>query len=115
MAIAKAYKVKEFLKNPQVTVSVSAFVKLTVSVLGQVGSPGAIEIPGGQQQIDLLAAIAKAGDFKGIANKKKVRITRKANQRTETHDVKSLMTDDGDGKAVYLYPGDVVFVPQRLF
>ena len=115
LAIAQSYKSKEYLRNPQVTVTVSYFVQLTVSVLGQVGKPGNIEIPGGQQQIDLLTAIANAGDFKNIAQKKKVKITRKADKHTETHDVKDLMTDGGGGKTIYLYPGDVVFVPQRLF
>ena len=115
LVIAQSYKSKQLLRNPQVTVTVSDFVKLTVSVLGQVGKPGNILIAGGQQRIDLLTAIANAGDFKNIAQTKKVKITRKANKRTETHDVKGLMSNRGDGKTIYLYPGDVVFVPQRIF
>lgn len=113
LAIAQAYKSQQYLRNPQVTVTVTEFVQLSVSVLGQVGRPGNIPIPGGQKRIDLLTAIANAGDFKGIANTKKVRITRKTNKRIETHNVKDLM-NDGGGKTIYLYPGDVVFVPQRI-
>ena len=116
LAIAEQYTAQQYLRSPQVTVTVVTFAANHVTILGQVGKPGVIEIPGGQTKIDLLTAIAGAGDFKGIANTKKVTITRnkgKADERTETHDVKDMMKGGG-GKTIYLYPGDVVFVPQRI-
>ena len=117
IAIARAFKEKQFLKNPQVTVTVTNFAQHTVSVTGFVNKPGKVTMPPGQTRIPLLDAIAAAGDFKNIAKKKKVTIIRKSgsrNGRPEYVNVEDLMKA-GRGASLFLYPGDSVFVPQRLF
>lgn len=113
LAIASAYKTGQFLRSPQVTVTVTAFTEHTVSILGEVGKPGNVVIAGGQTKIELLTAIANAGDFKRIAQKKKIKIKRKQTGKTEVHDVRDMMSE-GKGRTIYLYPGDVVVVPQRI-
>lgn len=116
MAIAAAYKSQRYLRNPQITITVLEFAQRTVSVLGQVNKPGSVPIPGGQTSIDLLVAIAGAGDFRNIANKKKVKITRKngARGKSITVNVVDLLEGNRD-QVFYLYPGDIVLVPQRIF
>ena len=117
LAVTQAYIAQELFRSPQVTISVKEFAQHSVTILGQVGKPGVVPIPGGQARIDLVTAIASAGDFRGIANQKKVRITRnrgKANEKTEEVNVKDIMNGRARTKTVYLFPGDVVFVPQRI-
>ncbi len=118
MSIAAAYRDQRFLKRPQVTVTVVEFAQRTVSVLGQVNRPGPVLIPGGQERIELLAAIAGAGDFKGIANKRKVRVTRNKGQKGEKStvvNVTAILNSEKGAQSIFLYPGDFVFVPQRIF
>lgn len=115
--IEAAYKNQEFLRFPQVSVTIAKFAERSVSVFGEVNKPGAVLMPGGQTRMDLLSAIAAAGGFRGIANQKKVRITRGQNARgakTIEVNVKDLLNSEGDAKKVFLYPGDTVVVPQRL-
>ncbi len=109
-AIEAAYRDERFLRHPQVTVTVAQFVERSISVLGAVNKPGTVVIPGGQVQIDLMTAIANAGDFKQIANKKKVRITRKNGKIIEIN-AEDIIS--GKSKPVVLFPGDIVSVKQR--
>lgn len=116
--IAAAYREQQFLRFPQVSVTVAQFAERTVSVFGEVNKPGAVVIPGGQTRIELLSAIALAGDFKRIAKKSKVKVTRnqgRQGQKTEEIDVKDLLESKGTRGTIYLYPGDIVSVPQRIF
>lgn len=111
-AIELSYKENELLKRPQVSLAVIDYAKRQVSILGEVANPGLVTIASGQTKIELLQAVAGAGGFKGIAQKKKVSITRKGG-RKET--VSAYDLERGNLKQpVYLYPGDVVFVPQRI-
>lgn len=110
--IAKAYVDNRILRNPQVNVTVAKFAELSVMVLGKVNKPGPVPIPPGQTRIDLMSAIAGAGDFTGIAKKKKISIKRKKNGKLEEVNAEKLL---GEAKQVFLFPGDIVSVPQRLF
>jgi polysaccharide export outer membrane protein len=115
IAIAKAYQENQLLRSPQVTVTVMTFALHSVSVMGFVNKPGKVPMPPGQTRISIIDAIAGAMDFKGIAQKKKVTITRKKGaQKPEIIDYEKLIKSGGAAE-LFLYPGDSVSVPQRLF
>ncbi len=111
--IVRAYVTGRVLKAPQVSVTVAEHAQKSVTVLGKVKKPGPVAIPPGQVRISLLDAIAAAGDFEGIAKTSRVAIKRK-NGKREIVNVKEMLKSDGKVKPVYLYPGDLVSVGQRL-
>lgn len=87
--------------------------KFTVS--GEVKKPGVIEFPE-NEKVDLVRAIALAGDFDKLANPKNVTIKRVENgvEKVYEKDVKSMMRDV-NGKPFEVLPGDVIVVRQSLF
>lgn len=89
-----------------------------VTVVGQVQNPGKVAIPPGQDSIDLVEAIQAVGDFKPIARRKQVRIHRLVEGviKVITVNVRELdASKSGSGEPVRLKPGDLVFVPIRVF
>jgi polysaccharide biosynthesis/export protein len=107
---------KDFLKNPQVTVTVLRYAERTVNVIGQVNSPGAIPFPV-EQGLTLLEAITRAGGFNRIADQKDVRITRtdeKGIPKTFSINVMRLI-DARSSNLWSLQVGDIVFVPETTF
>ena len=81
-------------------------------MLGSVGKAGQVSIPDGQKRIELLAAVAKAGGFEKIANKRKVEIIRAGNKKPIIININELPKRK---EPVYLYPGDTLNVRQRWF
>jgi len=106
---------KDYLVNPQVTVSVVEYSKRRFTVLGQVQKPGAYEIPN-EETMTLLQAIAMAGGYTRLANRGGVTITRTVGGRKTTHtvDVKSATTD-ADTKPFEILADDIITIPERLF
>ncbi|MDE7026084.1 MAG: polysaccharide export protein [Paramuribaculum sp.] len=95
-----------YLKDPVVTVE---FLNATVSVLGEVSSPG--EYPITRDNMTLLQAISKAGDLKITGMRKNVLVMREENgkevaYRVDLTDTKALM----ESPAYYLQQNDVVYV-----
>jgi len=106
---------KDYLVNPQVTVSVLEYAKTSVDVLGSVNTPGSIEfLP--EQPMNLLDAIARAGGFSRLADRKHVTLTRSGDDGKQKK--VTINTDDliqGGAKQSWpLIKGDVVFVPEKL-
>lgn len=97
-----------------VSIPPGRFIGRTVTIMGQVSSPGQIPFPG-DGKLDVLSAIARAGDFGRLANKKKVTVTRRTGDKNQSWRLD--VTDMLEGKAqlFYLLPDDTVSVPQRLF
>lgn len=83
--------------------AIGAKEKEKVHVNGQVQKTGAIELTKG---MTLKKAIEKAGGFSVLANRRKVRITRKG--KTTTHNLQL-----GDGPV--LQADDIITVPERIF
>ena len=105
----------DFLKNPQITITVLEYTQRTVQVLGAVNSPGAIAFTP-EQQMTLVEAIAKAGGQARIADLRKVRLTRiGADGKAEnfTINVDEVMKGSSNEKWP-LQKGDVIFVPERI-
>jgi polysaccharide export outer membrane protein len=106
---------KNYLVNPQVTVSVLEYAKTSVDVLGSVNTPGSITfLP--EQSMNLLDAIARAGGFNRLADRKHVTLTRPGDDgKLEKI---TINTDDliqANAKESWpLVKGDVIFVPEKL-
>jgi polysaccharide export outer membrane protein len=105
---------KDYLVNPQVTLTVTEYAKRRFTVLGQVQKPGSFDIPS-EESVTLLQAIAMAGGFSRLAVQSKVTITRTVGgKKTLTVDVKSAANDPGT-KPFEILPSDTIFVAERLF
>ena len=111
-----AGRLREFLRNPQVSMLVKEYGNKTVYVLGQVQKPAAIQIPP-ETQLTVLEAITSVGGFTEVANTSKVRVLRMENGKQNAIDVDvSQITKQGNkAMDITLNPGDVVFVPQSMF
>jgi protein involved in polysaccharide export with SLBB domain len=101
-----------YLQDPQVSVLVKEYKSKKVSVFGQVREPGTFGYAEGMTVVD---AVAQAGGFTDLARKNAVTVTRSVGAEKTKYTVP--VEDIGEGKAdnFYLRPGDVVFVPRRLW
>jgi polysaccharide export outer membrane protein len=113
---------EEFLRRPQVFVSIEGFSPRRITILGEIGSPTSIEMPPGTNSFDIEVVIAMAGGFTELAKRSEVRVTRKSKEdgreRVLTVNVDEVMLDQEDGFASTRFrvlPGDILYVPRRFF
>lgn len=112
---------QRFLKTPQVTIYLVEHAQRQISILGQIRQPGPITFPEGMQTMNILDVISRAGGFSGIAKSNSVRVTRIGSGEKEevfsvnVDDLISGSSQDGSKRSFLIYPGDVIFVPERLF
>jgi len=105
---------KDYLVNPQVTITVLEYAKRRFTVLGQVQKPGTFEIPS-EESVGFLEAIAMAGGFTRLANTGKIVVTRMVNGKKSTFTLDArAITADGNTAEVTIMPEDTITVPQRL-
>jgi len=99
---------KEFITNPVVTVIVIEAQPQTVSVIGEVNTPGTHPI---KAQTTVIEALAMAGGFKDFANTKNITIQRTT--PTGTTRIKFNYKDaiKSETKQMCVQPGDVIIVP----
>ena len=102
---------RDYLVNPQVTITVLEYAKRRFSVLGQVQKPGAYEIPS-EESVNLLEAIAMAGGFTRLANTTKITITRHVGDKKANFvlDAKEVAKD----VEFIVQPDDTIMIPQRI-
>ncbi|MGJ8667777.1 MAG: SLBB domain-containing protein [Patiriisocius sp.] len=82
----------------------------TVTIAGNVNKPGTVSFPK-QGGLDIVTAIALAGDFTRIANKKEVAVRRDGGQAIIS--IKDIQA--GKRSMFYLKPGDIVLVKESRF
>jgi polysaccharide export outer membrane protein len=99
---------KDYITNPVVTVIVVETVPQEISVMGEVNTPGPQPLKG---QVSVLQALATAGGFKDFAKTKDIRILRKTATGTQTIPFNYKDAIRGDGRTIYLQPGDIIIVP----
>ncbi|MCE0497057.1 MAG: polysaccharide export protein [Methylacidiphilales bacterium] len=105
---------ERFIRNPQVTLTVSSYAIQTVTILGEVKKPGEIEIPQ-EGSLDLLGAIALAGGFTDLADLRVI-VRRLVNGKDEILEVDARkLAHDSTVKPFYVQPGDTITVRQRIF
>lgn len=100
-----------YLVKPEVSVSIEARIRKTVTILGQAQRPGVFELPA-HRQLTLVEAIGMAGGVTRIANAKKVSLKR-AGGTVEIVNLKAITT--GDGVDIPLRDGDVITILESLF
>jgi polysaccharide export outer membrane protein len=104
-----------FIKNPQVTLTISSFAKQWVTILGEVKNPGEVDIPD-EGSLDLLGAIALAGGYTDIAEISHITVRRLVNGRDEIIEVDAKkLAHDSTVKPFYVQPGDTITIRQRMF
>lgn len=115
--IRKLYVDKEIFVRPQVSVLVVTYVAREVSVIGQVKDPGRVALPIETDSIDIVEAISKAGGFTRLGKPDSVRVTRKVapgGEQTFTVDVQRMFSGRGGLQPFPVFPGDVIFIPERI-
>lgn len=121
--IEEAFTEERYLVKPVVTVSIDEFSPKVVTVLGEVEKPGSIEIPPGKNNLAIQIVIAEAGGFTGAAQKEKVHVSRENELISNTKNNTTLVNvgalleakDDLGLNNYYVKPGDILFIPRRLF
>jgi polysaccharide biosynthesis/export protein VpsN len=101
---------RDYLVDPQVTVDVKEYRLREVFVNGQVGKPGAIPMTG-EQELDILSAIAKANGFTPRANQNKIKFTRPG----ERERIFSFDDLKNPRNKIILLPGDIIEVGDKFF
>ena len=99
---------KEYIASPTVTVMVVETQPQTVSVLGEVNSPGVHPL---RHQMTVLDALAAAGGFGDFANTKNILIKRNTATGVETLRYNYKDAIKPDAKPFYLQRGDIIIVP----
>lgn len=117
--IEQSYRDNEFLRSPHVTIRVLQHVMREVMITGQVKVPGSYRMPN-DREMNILDLIVQAGGMTAVARGNSVSISRtnSSNQKTSTTvEVANLLRGDGDEQApdLILKPGDIIFVPERIF
>ena len=117
--IAQAYVEREIFIDPQITLQVTEYSKKEISILGQISSQGRIELPPEMASLSIIEAVSSAGGLSRIAKGDAVRVTRKNLETNEEEvfvvDVESMITGRSKTEVFFVIPGDIIFVPERLF
>lgn len=101
-----------YLVKPEVTVSISARVRKTVTVLGQAQNPGVFRLDP-NRQLTLVEVIGMAGGMTRIANPKKVRLKRRGQEAPYLINLREITS--GKAKDIKLIDGDIISIPEGLF
>jgi polysaccharide export outer membrane protein len=101
-----------FLVNPQVSVFVKEYKSKKLSVFGQVKKPGTLAFTDG---MTIIEAISQAGGFTAMARKNAVTITRPDGETKTKYTIPVEKIGKGQAKNFFVRPGDVIFVPERIF
>jgi len=118
--IEKEFVSQEYLRKPVVTISIEEFAAKVLTVMGEVNEPGSITLSPGVNGVPIQIAIAEAGGFKNTAKTGEVSVTR---ARPEGEEASTLVVDvdemlrrsSASEPPLMVRPGDVVFVPRRVF
>jgi polysaccharide export outer membrane protein len=107
-----------YIKNPNVTVVLTGLkghqFLSRIRVTGAVGSDTSMEY---QQGMTVLDAVLEAGSVDLYADANNTKLHRRTEEGAVTYDIrlKDIMEDGDMTTNVYLLPGDVITVPERLF
>jgi polysaccharide export outer membrane protein len=112
---------QEFLIDPQVTVSIANYAQQVFYIFGEVNAPGAKTFPEGRQWLDILEVITMAGDLSRYAKSSEIILRRPmeggAGEKKITINIDDVIRgkERSQEELVKIYPGDILFVPERLF
>jgi protein involved in polysaccharide export with SLBB domain len=124
--ISKQYQDQLIYRQPLITVIVTKYTEQVVFLAGSVIRKGPYVFPPEVEAMSIAEVIARAGGFTDIAKKNKVYVTRTyynreggaTNTKTYEVDVEALnkgTLSSGSPQRFWIYPGDRIQVPERLF
>jgi polysaccharide export outer membrane protein len=101
-----------YINDPHVTILVESYQSKKISVFGQVKRPGTFNYV---TNMSIIEAITLAGGFTALASRNDITLTRV--EQGKSRRTVLPVADIGEGRAsnFILKPGDVVFVPERVF
>jgi polysaccharide export outer membrane protein len=101
-------RLKDFINEPVVTVSVEEPRGMNVVVVGAVGHPGIVQLPQGS---GVLAAIVSSGGLNDFADDERIFVVRREPQPTRIRfTYKALLKPIGAAGAFHLRSGDLIVV-----
>ena len=110
--IREALVSRDILRAPNVSVTITEQVSKRFSVLGAVGKPGSYPfVPG----TTALQAITLAGGLSPIARGDSVVLTRRVQGDLKRFNVPVESITEGEAEDIPVEPGDILFVPERIF
>jgi polysaccharide export outer membrane protein len=120
--LEKLYRERELLKAPLVTLAVSNYALREVSVLGAVRSPGNFQFPKETTSLDIADLITRLGGFTPTAKSDAVSVIRRkpdGGEEVHTLNVERMISGrrrgDSSRRDFAVFPGDRIWVPERLF
>lgn len=120
-AVENAYRDGRYLRSPQVTINIESYASREVSIQGQIRSPGRYPLPI-ETNMTILELVTKAGGFTDTAKGTAVNVTRvtpDGKKQVFTVDVDSLIKGKDraniSDNSLVIQPGDIVYVPERMF
>jgi polysaccharide export outer membrane protein len=120
--LEKTYQDRQFLRTPVVSLAVTAYFPREISVLGAVRTPGTVVFPRDVTSLDIVDVLTRVGGFLPISKSDAVTITHRAPDGKETVttvDLENTITGrrqaGRDRADLPVYPGDRIWVPERLF
>ncbi len=101
----------DYLVNAQVIVQVKEFRKQLITVIGQVGRPGLVEIPA-ERKMTVLEAISVAGGVTRLARTSDIELIRAGRNEPMKFSLEDLKNPE---KTIHVESGDVIHVKEARF
>jgi len=106
---------RDYIVNPQVTVTVVEFTRQTFTILGQVQKPGSYKIPI-EGALTLLEAVGRGGGYTRTANPGNVTVKRQTGGRETLLKVNAkTMANKGGGPPFLIQAGDTITIGESFF
>jgi len=113
--LIRAELARDYLVNPQVTMTVMEYAKRHFTVLGQVQRPGSYDLPD-REAVTLLQAIGMAGGYTRIADPSKITCKRRAEDKEVILKLNGKSMASGKSSSGFeIQPGDVITVGESMF
>lgn len=114
------YRSGGYFVEPQASLAVQKYGDRFISVLGQVKNPDRIALASEENGIGILQAITQAGGFTRVARSDAVQVLRNSGTGAEerlTVNMEEMLRPKTTASTLefQLKPGDIVFVPERVF
>ncbi|HEU5079211.1 MAG TPA: polysaccharide biosynthesis/export family protein [Opitutaceae bacterium] len=113
---------KKLLRKPLVTITVREYSSREVSVLGAIGGAGKFRMPREKSAVEIVDVITSMGGFRPTSKSDEVKVTRildSGEEKVITVDVEAMINprkgDRNTPRSFLIYPGDRIFVPERLW
>jgi polysaccharide export outer membrane protein len=103
-------KLKQFVAQPQVTVTVNSINSRRIYIVGQVGRAGAFPLV---PEMTVLQAISSAGGISEFADSRKIYVLRNENGKPTKYffNYKEVLRGENSQQNIALRPGDTIVVP----